>query len=479
MSETAIALILAAGKGTRMKSELPKVLHGIAGRSMLGRVFDTVRRAGLTELHTVVGHGADLVKQAFADTPDLTGWIRQEEQRGTGDAVRAARPALGGREGTILILSGDVPLLSSRTLSRFLEAHRHAGARASLISVDLEDPAHYGRVIREHDGSLARIVEARDATTAQLAVREINTGIYAFDLRTLFEYVGRLTPSNDQQEYYLTDVFGLMVTDGLPVRPVKLTPAVEFMGINNRVELAQAEELVRSRKVTELMLAGVTVHDPRTTYVDDGVEVGADSELYPNVQLRGATRLGTRCEVRSGSVLRDSVVHEGAVVHESCVLDRAEVGAGASVGPFAHLRPKARLGRNVRVGNFVEVKNSTLGEGTKASHLSYLGDATIGHHCNIGAGTITCNYDGIHKHETRIGDDVFVGSDSILVAPVTLGDRAFIAAASTITRDVPAGSLGIGRARQANKDGYRAIFEERHAAVCEKCQSGASGHQKG
>lgn len=475
MSETAIALILAAGKGTRMKSELPKVLHGIAGRSMLGRVFDTVRRAGLTEVHTIVGYGADAVKAAF---PEMTSWVIQHEQRGTGDAVKSAREALAGKKGTVLLLSGDVPLLSSRTVSSFLEAHKQAGAKASLITVDLEDPAHYGRVIRNFDGSLAKIVEARDATPEERAVREINTGLYAFDIPALFKYVEELTPANDQNEYYLTDVFGMMVRDGLTVRPVKLPNPVEFMGINNRVELAEAERIVRERKVTELMLAGVTVQDPRTTYVDDAVEVGPDSILAPNVTLKGATKLGKKVEVRSGSVLRDTIVHDGAVIQEHCITDRAEIGPGASVGPFAHLRPKAKLGKNSKVGNFVEVKNSTLGEGTKASHLTYLGDATIGKNCNIGAGTITCNYDGIHKHETIIGDDVFVGSDSILVAPITLGDRSFVAAASNITRDVPAGALGIARARQANKEGYRALFDERHLATCEKCRDGGAKHKK-
>lgn len=474
-----IALVLAAGKGTRMKSHLPKVLHAVAGRSMLGRVLDTVRGAGISEIHTVIGYGADQVQAAFTGQAAVTHWILQPEQRGTGDAVKMARDALSRRGGTVVLVSGDVPLLRARTLSSFLSAHKAAGARASIITTEVDDPGHYGRVVRTPGGALSRIVEDRDATPDERQIREINTGIYAFDLAALFHYVDRLTPANDQHEYYLTDVFGMMVKDGLPVRPVKLEPAAEFLGVNNRVELAHAEEVVRSRKVREMMMAGVTVHDPRTVYVDDSVEVGNDCELFPNVQLYGATKLGPGCTVRSGSVLRDSVVHDGGTILESCVLDRAEVGPGAQVGPFAHLRPGAKLAKDVKVGNFVEVKNSTIGEGTKASHLSYLGDATIGKHTNIGAGTITCNYDGIHKHPTVIGDDVFVGSDSILVAPVTLGDRSFIAAASAITRDVPAGALGVGRARQANKEGYRALFEERHQAICESCREGKSGHGKG
>ena len=471
-----VALVLAAGKGTRMKSALPKVLHATAGRSILGRVLDSVRAAGVSEIHTVIGYGADQVRAAFSVQPDLTRWVLQPEQRGTGDAVRVAREALAGRTGTLLLVIGDAPLLRARTLSTFLAAHKQSGARASLISTLLEDPAHYGRVERAADGSLKSIVEARDATPEQRDIREINTGIYAFDLSVLFTYVDRLTPANDQNEYYLTDVFGMMVKDGLLVRPIRHDHPQEFLGVNNRAELAQATEVIRARKVHELMVAGVTVHDPRTAYVDDGVEIGPDSELFPNVQLYGATKLGRGCTIRSGSVLRDTVVAEGATVLECCVLDRAEVGPAAQVGPFAHLRPGAKLAKSVKVGNFVEVKNSTIGEGTKASHLSYLGDATIGRNSNIGAGTITCNYDGIHKHQTVIGDDVFVGSDSILVAPVTLGDRSFVAAASTITRDVPAGALGIGRARQANKDGYRALFDERHRAVCESCKTGPGGH---
>jgi bifunctional UDP-N-acetylglucosamine pyrophosphorylase/glucosamine-1-phosphate N-acetyltransferase len=475
--QQAAALILAAGKGTRMKSELPKVLHAVAGRPMLERVFDVVRRAGLEEIHTVVGYGAEQVQKRFEGQPALAGWIVQKEQKGTGDAVRVARPSLGERSGTLLILAGDIPLLLPRTLASFLDAHHRAGARASLITTEVEEPGHYGRVVRSGDGSLARIVEDRDATEEERQIREINTGIYAFDLRTLFEYAERLTPANDQKEYYLTDVFGMLVRDGHPVRPVKLHPADEFLGINNRVELAAAEARVRARKVRELMLAGVTVHDPLTTYVDDGVEVGTDTELYPNVSLYGTTRLGKKCVIRSGSVLRDTVLADGASVLESCVLDRAELGPNAAVGPMAHLRPGSKLGTKAKVGNFVEVKNSTLGDGTKASHLSYLGDAVIGKGSNIGAGTITCNYDGYHKHQTKIGDDVFVGSDSTLVAPVTLGDRAFVAAASCVTRDVPAGALAVARSRQDNKLEYRKLIEDRHAAICQECSSGTKGHK--
>lgn len=473
--QQAVALILAAGKGTRMKSELPKVLHPVAGKPMLERVFDVVRRAGLDEIHTVVGHGADQVQKRFEGQPGLASFILQPDQKGTGDAVRVARPTLSGRGGTLLVLTGDVPLLLARTIASFLDAHRRSGARASIITTDVEDPGHYGRVVRSADGSLSRIVEDRDASEEERQIREINSGIYAFDLSILFAYVDRLKPANDQKEYYLTDVFGMMVADGLPVRPVKLAPAEQFLGINNRVELAFAQETLRARKVRELMLAGVTVHDPRTTYVDDAVEIGSDSELFPDVQLYGATKLGTRCVVRSGSVLRDVVMADGATVLESCVLERSEVGPSASVGPMAQLRPGSKLEAKAKVGNFVEVKNSTLGEGTKASHLSYLGDATIGKNSNIGAGTITCNYDGYHKHQTTIGDDVFVGSDSTLVAPVTLGDKAFVAASSCVTRDVPAGALAVARARQDNKAGYRQLIEDRHAAICQECQPGTKG----
>jgi bifunctional UDP-N-acetylglucosamine pyrophosphorylase/glucosamine-1-phosphate N-acetyltransferase len=476
--QSIVAIVLAAGKGTRMKSDLPKVLHKVGGQTLLGRVMAMVRGCGIPDVYVVVGHGHEEVRKACAkDGADAAGWILQAEQRGTGDAVRATRPTLGAFKGTVVVLSGDVPLLSRTTLTRFLDAHRASGAPASLISCDLEDPGAYGRVIRRAAGRLARIVEARDANPEEKAVREINTGIYCFDGPTLFEALDKLTPANDQGEYYLTDVFGLVTGKGLTAHVEKLSPPAEFMGINNRVELAQIEGILRERRVRELMIAGVTLLDPNTVYVDEGVEVGPDTVLHPCVTLRGKTKIGRGCEVRSHSVLQDTVMHDGSLVKESSVLTEAIVGKGAQVGPFAHLRPGADLGAKAKVGNFVEVKNAKIGDRSKASHLSYIGDATIGSDSNIGAGTITCNYDGFHKHRTIIGSEVFVGSDSVLVAPVEIGDRAFVAAASTVTRDVPADALAIGRARQVNKEGYAKLIVERHES-CMHCQGKAS-HKEG
>jgi bifunctional UDP-N-acetylglucosamine pyrophosphorylase/glucosamine-1-phosphate N-acetyltransferase len=482
----AVALVLAAGKGTRMKSELPKVLHPVAGLSMLERVLATVRDAGVADIVLVVGSGHERVRAPLDGRPGAGGltWVLQEPQRGTGHAVQAAASELARRGGTVLVLSGDVPLLAPATVVRFLEEHRRSRARASLITSEPEDPGSYGRVVRRRPGGrrgresagagpLARIVEARDATARERRIREINTGLYAFEIATLLEYVERVTPANSRAEYYLTDVFALMVRDRLAIRAVKLAPASEFLGVNDRVELAAAEEVLRQRKLRDLMLSGVTVRDPRTTYVDGPVDVGPDSVLYPGTALYGATRVGRGCEIRSGAVLRDTVVADAAVIHEGSTLEGADVGEGASVGPLAHLRPGARLARGAKVGNFVEIKNATLGERSKANHLAYLGDARVGRDTNIGAGTITCNYDGYHKHRTTIGDEVFVGSDSILVAPVTLGDRAFVAASSVVTRDVPDGALAIARGRQVNKPGYRRILEDRHREACPLCRGPA------
>lgn len=457
------ALILAAGKGTRMKSSTPKVLHLVAGKPMLARVIENARAAGVTDFSVVIGHGRDAIRQHSAfEKEEALRWIVQEEQRGTGHAVQICEAAMKDVAGPILILSGDVPRLSAAMITAFLEAHRASDCAASVLCARVGDPTGYGRVLRDaRSGRFQGIVEHKDASEAQRLVREINSGIYLVDKELLFGRVKNLAADNAQKELYLTDVFTGAARDGIPVNAVVLDPAEDLLGINDRVDLARAEKQTFLDNCRKLMRAGVTILDPDHTYVHDEVQVGEDSTIYPGAFLLGKTRVGPRCTILGHVAIRDSVVEEGSQILEFTRIDGSKVGPRCQVGPATHLRPGTELHEGVKVGNFVEIKKSVLGAGTKASHLSYLGDAVIGQRCNVGAGTITCNYDGRNKHRTTIGDDVFVGSDSVLVAPLVLGDRSYVAAASVITRDVPGGALGIGRARQVNKPGYRDLIEER------------------
>jgi bifunctional UDP-N-acetylglucosamine pyrophosphorylase/glucosamine-1-phosphate N-acetyltransferase len=445
-------VILAAGKGTRMRSELPKVLHAIAGRSLVERVLDTAEQLRPTSTTLVVGHAAEKVEAHLTSRPALA-FARQEPQLGTGHALLQTEPILRGKTGTLVLLSGDVPLLTSETLRGLIETHEGAKAAATVLTAEVERPYGYGRIVR-NNGRITRIVEERDATPAQREIREINSGIYAFDLEPLFDALGVINSENAQGEYYLPDLISIYRKRKRPVTTFTIPHAIEIRGINSRTELAEVSTMVRQQKNEELMAAGVTLIDPATTYIDSDVEVGADTVIHPCVFLERGTKIGVACEIHAGSRIVNSTIGDRTLIRNHSVITDATVAAGAAVGPFAHLRPGADVGENAHVGNFVELKQTTLGPGSKANHLAYLGDTTIGAGVNVGAGTNTCNYDGAAKHRTTIEDGAFVGSNSTLVAPVTIGRGAYIAAGSAVTDDVPAGALGIGRGRQENKPGW-------------------------
>ena len=445
----AAVIVLAAGEGTRMRSATPKVLHRLAGRTMLGHVLHAAEQLGPDHLVVVVGHGRDQV------TASLTGKARavvQETQDGTGHAVRVALDTLPDLEGTVVVVPGDAPLLTAPTLQSLVDAHEDAGAATTLLTAVLDDATGYGRVVREGQ-QVQRIVEHKDADDATREIREVGTSIYAFAAGHLREALSRLTTDNAQGEQYLTDVIGLHVEDGLGVGAVVADDADETRGVNDRVQLAELARLLRDRLVTQHMRNGVAVIDPQTTWVDATVEIAADATIKPNTQLHGSTTIATGAVVGPDTTLTDTVVHPGARVRRSEVVG-AIVGEDAEVGPFSYLRPGTVLGARAKVGGFVETKAAVLGDDTKVPHLAYAGDVTIGDRSNIGAGTIVANYDGQAKHRTTVGSDVRVGSNNTLVAPVAVGDGAYTAAGSAISEDVPAGALGIARERQRNIDGW-------------------------
>ena len=435
-----------------MKSALPKVLHRLAGRTLIGHVLRTAEALEPATLTVVVGYQADVVKRALVDQSQVR-FVIQEPQLGTAHAVLQTAPLLAGASGTLVLLSGDVPLLRKRTLTRLITAHRETGAAASVLTALVERPYGYGRIVRTK-GAIARIVEERDASPSQRVIREINTGVYAFDLAPLFPALQSVAARNAQAEYYLPDLIAVYRRRRLGVATVLVEDPVEVRGINSRSELAEVGAIVRQQKNEELMAAGVTLVDPSTTYIDTDVLIGTDTVIHPNVYLEGQTRIGTACEIRSGVRITDSVIGDRVTINNFTVIDGATVASDARVGPFAHLRPKSDIRAGAHVGNFVELKNTTLGEGSKARHLTYLGDATIGSRVNVGAGTITCNYDGQRKYPTIVEDGAFIGSDSQLVAPVRIGRDAYVAAGSSIVEDVPAGALGIARGRQSNVAGW-------------------------
>jgi bifunctional UDP-N-acetylglucosamine pyrophosphorylase/glucosamine-1-phosphate N-acetyltransferase len=442
-------VILAAGQGTRMRSALPKVLHPVAGRSMLGHVIDTARQLKPQRIHVVIGHGAELVRERLA--ADDLNFILQREQLGTGHAVAQALPALTAER--VLILYGDVPLIEVETLQRLLQQVNDQ--QLGLLTVNLNDPTGYGRIVRDECGVVQAIIEQKDASAEQRAIKEGNTGILAVPGKLLGDWLGRLSNSNAQGEYYLTDVIAMAVTDGLVVATEQAADEMEVLGANDRIQLAQLERHYQYRAARRLMVQGVTLIDPARFDLRGEVSVGRDVSIDINVILEGRVVIEDGVEIGPNCVIKNSTLRKGAIVKANSHLDGAEMGEGSDCGPFARLRPGSVLGAKAHVGNFVELKNATLGEGAKAGHLSYLGDAEIGARSNIGAGTITCNYDGANKFRTVLGEDVFIGSNSALVAPVTLGDRATTGAGSVITSDVSANTLAVGRAKQRNIEGWK------------------------
>jgi bifunctional UDP-N-acetylglucosamine pyrophosphorylase/glucosamine-1-phosphate N-acetyltransferase len=442
-------VILAAGQGTRMRSALPKVLHPVAGKAMLGHVIDTARLLKPQGIHVVIGHGAELVRERLA--ADDLNFVLQSEQLGTGHAVAQALPMLSAER--VLILYGDVPLIEVETLQRLLQ--QVSEQQLGLLTVNLNDPTGYGRIVRDGSGVVKAIVEHKDASPEQRLIREGNTGILAVPGKRLGDWLGRLSNSNAQGEYYLTDVIAMAVADGLVVATEQAADEMEVLGANDRIQLSQLERHYQYRAARRLMVQGVTLIDPARFDLRGEVTVGRDVTIDINVILEGQVVIEDFVSIGPNCVIKNSTLRRGAIVKANSHLEGAEMGEGADCGPFARLRPGSLLGPRAHVGNFVELKNAVLGEGAKAGHLSYLGDAEIGARSNIGAGTITCNYDGANKFRTVLGEDVFIGSNSALVAPVTLGDRATTGAGSVITSDVPANTLAVGRAKQRNIDGWK------------------------
>ena len=443
MAKTA-AVILAAGKGTRMYSEKPKVLHSVAGKPLVQHVLDEARTAGVHQLVLVIGHGGEEVKNTLGE--ELT-YAWQKEQLGTGHAVMQAMGSLEPDVERVVVLSGDVPLLRGDTIQQFLEHYAKSNAKAAVLTAYVDKPDGYGRIIRDSEDHVVKIVEHGDASPKELAIKEINSGTYCFDKKLLAKCLTELKPDNVQGEYYLTDVIHAIRGQGMPVIAVPVEDNREIMGINNRIQLAEAEAVFRDRVNKKLMLAGVTIVDPNTTYIDAQVEVGQDTVIYPFTILRGKTQIGKDCMVGPNVDITDTTVGSGVTIRQA-VVEKAEIGNNCNIGPFSYLRPGTVLRDNVKVGDFVEIKKSLIGEGSKVPHHTYIGDAILGKSVNVGAGTITCNYDGKNKHQTVIEDGSFIGSNSNLVAPVKIGTNAYVAAGSTVTADVPEGSLAVARGRQ-------------------------------
>lgn len=458
------AIILAAGKGTRMKSERPKVLHKVCGRPLVAYVVEAAKAAGAAEVVLVINREMEEVRDLFGDTLK---YAYQDEQLGTGHAVLAARPALTNEDRDVLVLCGDTPLLSGKLLGELIEEHRRTGSAATVLTAEIDDPEGYGRILRGESGEVQAIVEEKDAPPEVKAIREVNTGSYCFDAALLFAALDEVGRDNAQGEYYLTDVLAILRCQGRRVAALKAPDPALTLGINNRLQLAQAEAFLREEIRRRHMLAGVTILDPASTFIDAEVSIGPDTVIYPFTIIEGRSSIGRACCLGPGVHIKDSRVDDGARVTQA-VLVEAVVGAGASVGPFAYLRPGTVLAEGAKAGTFVEIKKSHIGRGSKVPHLSYVGDAQVGRGVNIGAGTITCNYDGFHKNETVIEDEVFIGSNTNLVAPVRIGRGAYTGAGSTITRDVPPGALAVERAEQRIVPGWVERRKEKLSCTKEK-----------
>lgn len=445
-------LILAAGKGTRMKSAQPKVLHRVAGRPMIEFVLETATSLSPLTTALIVGHQAEKVIVSLTHHRSLI-FVVQEPQLGTAHALLCAEPVFGPKTGTLVLLSGDVPLLRSETLRRLTEHHAETRARLTVLTATVQDASGYGRVVRDGQG-IARIVEERDASSAERVIREINSGIYAFALEGLFDAVRSIAADNAQHEYYLPDLVAVYRQRGLGVEAMTVPDPVEVQGINSRADLAEVGRVVRQTKNAALMAAGVTIQDPATAYIENGVQVGADTVIHPGVSIEGETIIGAGCEIHSGVRIVNSRLGDRVTILNHCVITDTSIASDVSVGPFAHLRNGAALQPGSRVGNFVEMKKTSLGSKSKAMHLAYLGDAVIGDNVNVGAGTITCNYDGTRKHTTTIEDGAFIGSDTQLVAPVTIGEGAYVGTGTTVRQDVPPGALAVSAGKQRNIEGW-------------------------
>lgn len=446
-------IILAAGKGTRMKSKQPKVLFEVAGKPMLFYPVDTAKRLGAKKIVVVVGYEKDSVIERFKDIKGIE-FVVQKNQLGTGHAVLTVGKVFKKFRGSILILSGDVPLITVETLRKFIERHNKSGATISLISNYSENPHGYGRIIRDDSGRPWKIVEEVDATASERAVKEVNAGIYLVDSKFLFRTLKNLSRNNKQGEYYLPQIVNLAYTAGEKVEVFQIDEPDEVFGVNTRLELAMADRKMQARLIKKFANIGVTFINPDTTYIDYDVKIMPETVIYPYTFLKGTTTIGSNCTVEQGSTLIDSKIGNHVHIKPYSVIEKSVIESGSVIGPFAHLRPMSIVKKNVRIGNFVELKNTTIKDNSKAAHLTYLGDAEVGRNVNIGCGTITCNYDGFKKYRTVIEDGAFIGSDTQFVAPVKIGKNAYIGAGSTITKDVPSGALGISRARQTIIPGY-------------------------
>lgn len=444
------AIILAAGQGTRMKSKLYKVLHPVCGKPMVEHVVDQVSKLNLEKLVTIVGFGAEQVKAQIGGKSEFA---LQEEQLGTAHAVMQATSHLGDKEGVTLIICGDTPLITADTMKALLEHHSKTNAKATILTAIAEDPTGYGRIIRNNEGHVEKIVEHKDATEEERKVKEINTGTYCFDNKSLFQALTKVSNDNAQGEYYLPDVIEILKKQGEIISAYQADVFEETLGVNDRVALSQAEKIMRARINRTHMMNGVTIIDPEHTYISADVEIGRDTVIYPGTIIEGKTVIGENCVIGPNSEIKNCVIGDRTTIRHSVAHD-SEIGNDVTIGPFAHIRPLSKISDDVRIGNFVEVKKSTFGKGSKASHLSYIGDAEVGADVNIGCGSITVNYDGKHKHLTKIEDGAFIGCNTNLIAPVTIGKGAYVAAGSTITEDVPGNALSIARARQVNKENY-------------------------
>ena len=452
-------VVLAAGEGKRMRSKHPKILHPLWGRPMVEYVLDVCEELSLAQVFLVIGHQAGRVKQALAHRS--VDFVLQREQKGSGHALMQVEDQLQNLRGDLLVLCGDIPLISQEILQAMIRDHRKAKAAATILTTHLEDPIGYGRVVRDSRGDLQDIIEEVDANARQKGIQEVNTGIYCFALPTLFGTLQEIGCSNRQGEYYLPAVFALLRKKDLKVH-VSFTPDWQkVLGINSREELSRALESLRWAKLKELMRQGVTILDPKSTFIDTAAQIGRDTVIYPHSYIEGKTVIGEDCILYPGSRILESKLGNGVTLFDHCLILQSEIADGSRIGPFAHLRPQSRIGKGAKVGNFVEIKKSEIGEGSKVPHLSYVGDSTIGTRVNIGAGSITCNYDGYEKHRTQIQDGVFVGSNTLFVAPVKVGEGAIIAAGSVITQDVPPRSLAVARARQVNKEDWAVAWHHR------------------